>query len=140
MATDMIADTLGVEPRIIERPKKYRNNVPATKDEFSKIVAENKKKDYISVRDNLANIIAEVEMVVGDAVEEVRTNPSARLYETFALLVKTYSELNKDLLAVSNDTGSSEKTETNQETRNPINNVVFVGTSESLVDQIKKVI
>lgn len=135
--TDKIAESLGVEPKLFERPKKVTSLVPATSDDFTAMVVANKKEDYVAARDNIRNLIAEVELVVSDAVDEVRSNPSARMYETFALLVKTYADLNKDLIEVSGPQKDSSNQTNDPTTRNPVNNVVFVGTSDSLIEQIK---
>lgn len=137
--SDVISEILGVEPREIIRPEKVTSLVPKTLDEFTQMLVDNKKADYVRVRDNLTNVIAEVEMVVGDAVTEVRTNPSARMYETFSLLVRTFADLNKDLIGLT--TISLDKPNPdlgNQDSEsNHITNAVFVGTSDDLIRNIK---
>lgn len=135
--TDKIAESLGVEPKLIERPKKVTSLVPSTPDDFTAMVIANKKEDYVAARDNIRNLIAEVELVVSDAVDEVRSNPSARMFETFSTLVKTYADLNKDLLTISGPQKDSPSQTNEPSQRSPVNNVVFVGTSDSLIDQIK---
>lgn len=135
--TDKIAESLGVEPKLFERPQKVTSLVPATPDDFTSMVVKNKREDYVAARDNIRNLIAEVEMVVSDAVDEVRSNPSARMYETFALLVKTYADLNKDLIEISGPQKSAPAQPDEPTQRSPVNNVVFVGTSDALVEQIK---
>ena len=61
-----------------------------------------KRENYVLVRDNLTELVENVRNVVLDAVTEVRTNPSARMYETFSLLAKTYAELNLQTLELPN--------------------------------------
>lgn len=134
---DKIAESLDVEPKLFERPKKVTSLVPSSPDDFTAMVVSNKRADYVSARDNIKNLIAEVEMVVSDAVDEVRSNPSARMYETFALLIKTYADLNKDLIAVSGPQKDAPNQPPAPHTQTPVNNVVFVGTSDALIDQIK---
>lgn len=135
--TDRIAESLGAEPRLFERPKKVTSLVPATPNDFTEMVVANKREDYTVARDNIRNLIAEVELVVSDAVDEVRSNPSARMFETFALLVKTYADLNKDLLSVSGQQKDEQKPSSPTDPKSPVNNIVFVGTSDALIDQIK---
>lgn len=125
------------EPRIFNRPSKTTSLVPASKEEYALTIEKNKKKDYIEVRDNIKNLIAEVEMVVSDVVDEVRSRPNARAIETFSLLVKTFADLNKDLLEINEKNTPNVETNSNQQA--PVNNVVFVGTSDSLVDHIKNI-
>lgn len=141
--TDMISQSLGIETKEIKRPEKVTTLVPTTQDAFTAMVVANKKDDYVNARDNIKNLIAEVELVVSDAVDEVRSSPSARMYETFALLVRTYADLQKDLIAISGPQkdGSSQPNHQNPNDPNAeaprVNNVVFVGTSDALIDQIR---
>lgn len=133
-----IADALGVESKEIMRPSKIQSLVPSTPDEFTKKLIENKMEDYTAVRDNIRNLIAEVEMVVGDAVIETRTNPSARSIEAFCQLVQVYSNINNQLLKMHTATQEASKADNGDGNPNPaINNVVFVGTSDTLIDQIR---
>lgn len=123
------------EPRIFTRPPRTTSLVPSSKEDFALAISENKKQDYVSVRDNIKNLIAEVEMVVSDVVDEVRSRPNARLVETFSLLVKTFADLNKDLLEINGKSTAGIGEPIPSQT--PVNNVVFVGTSESLIDRLK---
>jgi hypothetical protein len=139
--TDKISEAFGIESKEIIRPPKKVNQVPATQDDFTAMVVANKKEDYVDARDNIRNLISEVELVVGDAVDEVRSNPSPRMFETFALLVRTYADLNKDLIDISgkqsNGTNKPDGIDSPEKENSHINNVVFVGTSDSLIDQIR---
>lgn len=129
-----IADALNVEPKEIIRPPKIKSLVPG-QDAFTQQLLDNKREDYVAVRDNIRNLIAEVEMVIGDAVVEVRSNPSARMYESFCQLVQVFSNINQQLLKMHTTTAEPNQGEDNQQ--KSINNVVFVGTSDSLIDQIR---
>lgn len=131
--SDKIAETFGVESTEIARPAKIKNQVPATYDDFTKQMIEHRKSDYGTVRDNFLNLLQEMDLVVDSAIDEVRSNPSARMIEAFSALVKTYSEINKDLLSVSDKPEISEKPN-----QNPVNNNIFIGTSDNLIDLIRK--
>lgn len=130
-----IADTLGIEAREIVRPPKTKSVIPHTQDAFTQQLVENRREDYTEVRDNIKNLIAEVEMVIGDAVVEVRSNPSARMYESFCQLVQVFSNINQQLLKMHEPVKSDESSGGGD--RPPVNNVVFVGTSDSLIDQVR---
>lgn len=134
---DKIAETLNTRPTELEKAQKQRSLVPSDEESFELVVSENRVKDYTKVRDNLINIIDETELVVEAAAGEVKLNPSARMFETFATLIKTYAEINKDLLSISGEVKSSRTKESGS---NPVNNLVFVGTSDSLIDTIRSTI
>ena len=138
--SQQIAQAFGVENKEMERAPRITSPVPATYDEFTKRLVEDRKNDYSTVRDNLLNLLKDMECVVETAIDEVRSNPSARMIESFSTLVKTFSEVNKDLLSLtdkSTDTKASPSSRPNETDNNPVNNVIFIGTSDSLIDQIR---
>ena len=137
--SNQIAQAFGVEETPLERPEKIVSQVPATLDEFTKQLIENKKKDYTQARDNIVNLLNDFQSVVDVAIEEARSNPSARIIEAFSNLAQIYASINKDLIAISDVKEERTRSES-VDTSNPINNVVFVGTSDNLIDQIRKTI
>ena len=137
--TDQIAQAFGVEETPLERPERIVSQVPATLDEFTKQLVENKKKDYTQARDNIVNLLRDFQSVVDVAIEEARSNPSARIIEAFSNLAQIYASINKDLIAISDVKEERTRSES-VDTSSPINNDVFVGTSDNLIDQIRKTI
>lgn len=136
--SNKIADAFGVENPLIERPKRIVTPIADTYDDFTKQMIEHRKSDYGTVRDNIINLLNDMSLVVDSAVDTVRSEPTARNMESFATLVKTFADINKDLMTL------TEKTESKSNPSNPtgpenapINNVIFVGTSDSLIDQIR---
>ena len=138
--SNQIAQAFGVDETPLERPERIVSQVPATLDEFTKQLIENKKKDYTQARDNIVNLLRDFQLVVDVAIEEARSNPSARVIEAFSNLAQTYASINKDLIAISDVKEERARNESQSETTSPINNVVFVGTSDSLIDQIRKTV
>lgn len=136
--SQQIADTFGIETNEITLAPKITNAVPATLDDFTKKVAENKKTDYISARDNVINLLQDMEQIIKRSVEETIANPSARMIESFSTLVKTFSEINKDLLSLTDKSSETNKVSTQVNEDSKVNNVIFVGTSDSLIEQIRK--
>lgn len=137
--SNQIASAFGVETTELERAPRVTTPIPATYDEFTKQMVEHRKADYGTVRDNLINLLKDIGTVVDTAVDEVRASPSARMIESFSTLVKTFAEINKDLLSLTDknaepraSVGNSNETE-----KSPVNNVIFIGTSDSLIDQIR---
>lgn len=138
--SNQIANAFGVETPELERAPRITTPVPATYDEFTKQMVEHRKADYGTVRDNLLNVLKDMECVVDTAVDEVRSNPSPRMIESFSTLIKTFAEVNKDLLSLTDKNTDSKAASTNRPSDSndsPVNNVIFIGTSESLVDQIR---
>ena len=137
--SNQIAQAFGVEETPLERPEKIVSQVPATLDEFTKQLIENKKKDYTQARDNIVNLLNDFQAVIDVAIEEARAAPSARIIEAFSNLAQTYASINKDLIAISDVKEEKARSEP-LDTPSPVNNVVFVGTSDNLIDQIRKTI
>lgn len=144
---DYIADALNTNP--IQLPLKEieteKSLFTIKAEEFEKQVQENQITDYTTVRDNLTDIIETTKTVVENAAKEASTNPSARAFESFAALIKTYAELNTTLLEISGNTKKStdSKSKSSQapgQSNNPVNNLVFVGTSDNLIDTIRSAI
>lgn len=135
--SNQIANAFGTEPTELERAPRITSPVPATYDEFTKQLVEHRKNDYGTVRDNLINLLKDMESVVDTAIDEVRSNPSARMIESFSTLVKTFSEVNKDLLSLTDKTGEQRAVIDHPNENQPVNNVIFIGTSDSLIDQIR---
>lgn len=138
--SQQIAQAFGVENKEMERAPRITTPVPATYDEFTKQMVEHRKLDYGTVRDNLINLLRDMSCVVDTVVDEVRASPSAKMIESFSTLVKTFAEVNKDLLSLTEknvDTKVSPINRSNESEQNPVNNVIFIGTSDSLIDQIR---
>ena len=137
-----ITEAFGLEYREVERPPRIISSPPQTISDFKKSLIENKRKDYTIARDNLLNLLQDMSIVVDKAVESVVSDPSARMFESFSTLVRTFSDVNKDLLSLNAD----EKEEVNKQAsesssdddRKQTNNIIFVGTSDTLIDRIKE--
>ena len=114
---------------------------PTARDqfEFEKQKSENRREDYCQVRANLQSAIEETMLVLGDAASECSSNPSARQFEVFANLVKTYADINKDLLDIHGEEAKAAKSvQDNEGQPGQVNNVLFAGNSDDLVDLIRK--
>lgn len=137
--SNQIASAFGVETTELERAPRITTPVPATYDEFTKQMVEHRKADYGTVRDNLINLLRDMSCVVDTVVDEVRSNPSAKMVESFSALVKTFAEVNKDLLSLTDKNAEPKATagHSNDPENSPVNNVIFIGTSDSLIDQIR---
>lgn len=122
----------------LERALKMKDTTPVA-SEFQEKVSEHQREDYTEVRNNLKNVISEVELVVSDSAMNIRAFPSARSLEAFALLIKAYGELNQQLLNTSKDASAQKELKDSNQTAQTINNIVFTGTSESLIDRLRDI-
>lgn len=135
-----IADAFGIEEKQIERASRIQNQVPSSQDALTKQMIENRCQDYTTARDNIINLLQDVGQVINGAIDQVLTTPTARMLEVFGNLAKTYTDINKDLISLSEYQAppKGHNILENEENPNPINNVIFVGTSDSLIDQIRR--
>lgn len=117
---DMIAQTLNV-PSITE-------SVPN-----SDLMIQNSNDDYVYVRANLRTMIEDVMPSVKIATNELQTNPTPRILESVSVLLKTITEMNKDLLNLSMP-AKRDVVEQNITT----NNAIFTGSIEELISKITK--
>jgi hypothetical protein len=100
---------------------------------------EDKRKNYVIVRENMDELIEQMRHVVLDAAESTRKDPTARMLETFSLLAKTYAEINTQVLEMPNKvTGTSSVSIGIEQPANSVNNAIFVGTNEDILRLIKK--
>lgn len=97
---------------------------------------ENFAKDYDTVRQNVLNLMETMADVIDESSTEIKAAPSARFLESFSLLAKTYFDINKDFLNLSKKDKVDDEKE--KEDGTTVNAVIFNGTSNSLLDTIKK--
>lgn len=91
------------------------------------------KKDYITVRKNLREIL----MTGADAIDSVLTvakeSDSPRAYEVAAQLIKAVADVNKDLLEIHKKVKEIEGGEASSQKATSItNNSIFVGSTKDL--------
>jgi hypothetical protein len=91
------------------------------------------KKDYITVRKNLREIL----MTGADAIDNILTvakeSDSPRAYEVAAQLIKAVADVNKDLLEIHQKVKTIEGGEgSGQRAANITNNSIFVGSTKDL--------
>ena len=91
------------------------------------------KKDYITVRKNLREIL----MTGADAIDSVLTvakeSDSPRAYEVAAQLIKAVADVNKDLLEIHKKVKEIEGGESSSQKATSItNNSIFVGSTKDL--------
>ena len=117
----------------------FNVNTPPEKD--NKLLAggtfdkNNFQKDYEIAQDNLKGLIQNGNVALESALKVATESDSPRAFEVVAILLKTMSDLNNNMLDIhkkAKDTTSS-KTEIKQ-----TNNSVFVGSTKDLQNFLNK--
>lgn len=123
MSHDPIADEFDVEP--IQK-KDLVKVEPRCKDIHS---PESEDEDLNNVREGLTNTIGTTQQAIENMFAVADQSESPRAYEVLANLIKTYSELNKDLLTVHEKKKIIKAVEKEEEpSEMTVNNVVVRGT------------
>ena len=133
MNKNIIASELGIEDSKEIQETKEQSIISL--DDFSNRLIENRMNDYIIARDNILNLLEEVKEVISNTVLEIKSSSSASMVGVFSNLAKIYTDINKDLLNISESKHIESKEQQNNKPQQ--NNVVFIGTSDSLIDNIK---
>jgi len=99
---------------------------------------EDQEDDYQLARRTLRNLVTQNDSVLNDLVELARNSEHPRTYEVVGQLVKTQSEIAKDLLGLhkqardlQQDTQMASKVGTQ-------NNIVFAGSTSELLKAMKQ--
>jgi hypothetical protein len=127
MSLEEIGNALGI-PFIPE--KKEESNI--VKIDVPK--EDKTESDFHEVRKNLRNLIATGEEAIEGILKVAQEGDSPRAYEVAATLIKTVSEINKDIIDIHHKMKVMEQTKVVQ--HNTTNNSIFVGSTSDLQDLI----
>jgi aspartate aminotransferase-like enzyme len=130
MSLEEIGSALGI-PFVPDEEKK-ENNI--TKIETPK--NDKAEGDFLEVRKNLKHLISTGEEAIEGILKVAQEGDSPRAYEVAATLIKTVSEINKDIIDIHQRMKSMEQTKVVQ--NNTTNNSIFVGSTSDLQDLINK--
>jgi hypothetical protein len=128
MSLEEIGNALGI-PFV---PEKTEEKAEITKVEIPKDDKTN--MDFLEVRKNLKNLISTGEEAIEGILKVAQEGDSPRAYEVAATLIKTVSEINKDIIDIHQRMKSMEQTKVVQ--NNTTNNSIFVGSTSDLQDLI----
>jgi len=141
---DTISETIGTASGITQEDiEKHSKDMSVFhKEVTSQLRQEQYEEDYDYVRDNLKTAIGYGMDMIPAIISLAKDSENARCYEVAAGLLKSLSEINKDLLAVSKVNAPAKQTAIGSElvgidnstTHNQTN--VFVGTSEDVFAKI----
>lgn len=127
MSLEKIGDALGI-PFIPEEKKQEKEIVKVSPSE------EKVDIDFLEVRKNLKQLVSTGEEAIEGILKVAQEGDSPRAYEVAATLIKTVSEINKDIIDIHQKMKSMEQTKVVQ--NNTTNNSIFVGSTSDLQDLI----
>lgn len=93
-------------------------------------------KDYIQVRKNLYDLIDTGKDAVQHILDVAKAGDSPRAYEVVSQLLKTVSEMNKDVLDIHDKAKKIKEDKFNLTQKNTTNNTIYVGSTSELQDLI----
>lgn len=134
---DKIADALGITPirqvegQIVSYDRPEADNSLEAKQQLDA------DRDY--ARTNLYSAIENGVKALEEITEIARQTQQPRAFEVVATLVKTLSDVNKDLVDLSSKrvTGSNPKDSNPDEPKTVTNNLVFQGSTSELAELMK---
>ena len=102
------------------------------------IVKEKTKidKDYNEVRNNLYDLIQKGNIAIDGILQVADAGDSPRAYEVVSQLLKTVSDMNKDVLHVHKEMKTIKEENLKLSQKNTTNNTIYVGSTSELQDLI----
>jgi len=127
MTLEKIGEYLGI-PFVAEEKKE----TPIVKIEIDESKQIN--LDFQQVRKNLKNLASTGEEAIEGILKVAQEGDSPRAYEVAATMLKTVSEINKDLIQMHHTMKMIEKPNVTE--KNTTNNSIYVGSTSDLQDLI----
>ena len=131
--SNSIEESLGVE-------FEESTSSPIVKQEPKSITTSNSKEDidvdYRETRKSLKNLIETGEIAISGILKVAEEGDHPRAYEVVAQMLKTVSDINKDLIDLHKKTKEAKKEETKLIQKNTTNNSFYVGSTSELQDLI----
>lgn len=115
-------------------PSKVEGDIKEAKKEIKKIKAEKLDVDFSIARGNVKELISNGMEALDGIMKVATASDSPRAYEVAALLLKTISDMNKDLIVLHEKTESIQK----EKITNITNNSIYVGSTTDLQNLINK--
>jgi len=113
------------------------SEIQAKREAFKHIKRDREEvlaNDFNHARDNIKELIETGKQAVDGIMKVAIESDSPRAYEVASLLIKTISELNKDLMVVHEKSENIQK----EKVTNITNNSIYVGSTTDLQNLINK--
>ena len=108
-------------------------NIPISKEKLDKDL----EIDYNQVRGNIKNLISTGKDAIDGIIDVATESDAPRAYEVASQMLKTVSEMNKDLMNLHQQMKTIRKEEI-EITNNTTNNSIYVGSTNDLQDIINQ--
>lgn len=115
-------------------PSQIVDSVKETKNEIKKIKAEKLDVDFSLARGNMKELISNGMNALDGIMKVAEASDSPRAYEVAALLLKTISDMNKDLMLIHEKNSNIQK----EKITNITNNSIYVGSTTDLQNLINR--
>lgn len=127
MSLEKIGESLGIP--FVSEEKKETNIVQVKIDETKQF-----EIDFQQVRKNLKHLVSTGEEAIEGILKVAQEGDSPRAYEVAATMLKTVSEINKDIIDIHHKMKQIEKPTVVE--KNTTNNSIYVGSTSDLQDLI----
>lgn len=127
MSLEKIGESLGIP--FVNEEKKESPIVKINIDE-----SKQTEIDFQQVRKNLKNLASTGEEAIEGILKVAQEGDSPRAYEVAATMLKTVSDINKDLIQIHHTMKMIEKPNVTE--KNTTNNSIYVGSTSDLQDLI----
>lgn len=146
--TASVADATGIDVSLPEDigevlecvPAITKESLPALTKEFRDTTQSNLERDYDFAVGNLREMIVKGMKAVDGAVALARESESPRMFEAASTFLKTLSDLNKDLVGLSEEQVKKQpkaNAEQASASGTVTNNSIFIGSSEDLASIVQ---
>ncbi|MBC8442926.1 MAG: terminase [Proteobacteria bacterium] len=133
---EKISDALEIEFEPVQEVEtsiiKKENNLPISKEKMDKDL----QLDYNQVRGNIKNLISTGKDAIDGILNVAVESDAPRAYEVASQMIKTVSEMNKDLIELHQKMKNINKEEI--EVNSTTNNSIYVGSTRDLQDLINQ--
>lgn len=134
---DPIANALGIDPITLPVIQPTRNVTPIPPEEQEESNPE-QDQDYRLTRSTIRDMIVKGSNAIDGISDLAKDLESPRAYEVMATMMKTISDMSKDLLDVHSKTKELKSTAKRvDETNITVDKAVFVGTTTDLLKRFK---
>jgi len=118
----------------------FKSHVPVKNKPITTIIQTNAEekldKDYNTVRKNLFDLIETGTVAVHGMLDVAKAGDAPRAYEVVSQLLKTVSDMNKDVLDIHDKAKKIKEDKFNLTQKNTTNNTIYVGSTSELQDMI----
>jgi len=131
---EKISEALDTSFVDFEAKDEIKNEIVKNKKEIKDLTKTDAEQDYNKIRKNLYGLMGDGQNAIDGILKVATEGDSPRAYEVVAQLLKTVSEINKDLMDLHKQVKEVNKEENVY--NNTTTNAIYVGSTSDLQDLI----